>query len=322
METLIDTEQIEPRERFEAWAATVSQMFVNLEPRLEDDSRFHGLMRAAQFGQASLSYIRAGPQIVSRTRRLAVRHEEELCKVTLQLSGTSMVEQDGRVEKLSPGELTICDHGRQYLLAFDDDVRLIVLMFSLPLLSVTPQRLTDITARPVPTTRGMGAMVGGFLMNLAGKGGEITGETAARLGDNTVGLVDTLIQDCVEEEDRRHPHPHQILLLRVQSYIERNLGNPDLSPEEVAAVHHVSRRQLYKLFEQHDTSVVRWMRERRLHFCARDLASAELAEHSVNAIASRWGMPDHSRFCKLFKAAYGLTPREYREYMLRGDATA
>lgn len=320
METLIDTEQIEPRERFEAWAATVSQMFVNLEPQLEDDSRFHGLMRAAQFGQASLSYIRAGPQIVSRTRRLAVRHEEDLCKVTMQLSGTSLVEQDGRVEKLSPGELTICDHGRQYLLAFDDDVRLIVLMFPLPLLSVAPQRLTDITARPVSATRGMGAMVGGFLMNMAGKADEITGETAARLGDNTVGLVDTLIQDRVEEEDRRHPHPHQILLLRVQSYIERNLGNPELSPEEVAAVHNVSRRQLYKLFEQHNTSVVRWMRERRLHFCARDLASAELAEHSVNAIASRWGMPDHSRFSKVFKAAYGLTPREYREYMLRGDA--
>jgi AraC-like DNA-binding protein len=54
------------------------------------------------------------------------------------------------------------------------------------------------------------------------------------------------------------------------------------------------------------------IRRRRLERCARDLADPALAERPVAVIAACWGLPDSRHFARLFKAAYGRTPRDYR----------
>jgi AraC-like DNA-binding protein len=69
---------------------------------------------------------------------------------------------------------------------------------------------------------------------------------------------------------------------------------------------------MHKLFEAEGTTACAWIRARRLEHCRRDLADPALAARSVSAVGARWGLPDASRFSRLFREAYQVSPREYR----------
>jgi AraC-like DNA-binding protein len=58
--------------------------------------------------------------------------------------------------------------------------------------------------------------------------------------------------------------------------------------------------------------VSEWIRRARLERCRRDLADPALAGETILALATRWGMPDGAHFSRLFRAAHGMSPREFR----------
>ncbi|MFX5558838.1 helix-turn-helix transcriptional regulator, partial [Acinetobacter baumannii] len=89
----------------------------------------------------------------------------------------------------------------------------------------------------------------------------------------------------------------------------------------IAAAHHISVRYLQRLFETEGTTVTTWIRQRRLERIRRDLADPRI-DRSTSAVAARWGLADASHFSKLFKAAYGMTPRQYRLAASRPDRRA
>ncbi|CCH31013.1 Transcriptional regulator [Saccharothrix espanaensis DSM 44229] len=102
-----------------------------------------------------------------------------------------------------------------------------------------------------------------------------------------------------------------VLLRRVKAFIDARLADPELTPEQVAVANHVSTRQLYRLFETEGTTVARWIRDRRLERCRRDLI-ADGVGVGVGVVGARWGMPDSSYFSRVFRQTYGCPPREYR----------
>jgi AraC-like DNA-binding protein len=102
------------------------------------------------------------------------------------------------------------------------------------------------------------------------------------------------------------------ILLHIQSFIEANLGDPGLTPEEIARASFISTRYLHKLFEGEGTSVCRWIRAARLERCRRDLVDPALADETVLSIATRWCLPSPQHFSRLFRSAYGCSPSELR----------
>jgi AraC-like DNA-binding protein len=60
-------------------------------------------------------------------------------------------------------------------------------------------------------------------------------------------------------------------------------------------------------------TVAGWIRQRRLEGAGRGLADADLAGSSVAAIAARWGFSNAAHFTQVFKAVYGMPPRDYRQ---------
>jgi AraC-like DNA-binding protein len=109
------------------------------------------------------------------------------------------------------------------------------------------------------------------------------------------------------------PQTHrQALLQRIDGFIDQHLGDPELSPGMVATANHISVRYLHKLFQEHDLTVAAWIRRRRLDRCRRDLADPELWARPVGAIGARWGFIDGAHFSRVFRAAFGIPPRQYR----------
>jgi AraC family transcriptional activator of tynA and feaB len=59
-------------------------------------------------------------------------------------------------------------------------------------------------------------------------------------------------------------------------------------------------------------SFCRWVLESRLDRCREALRDPRQATCSISEIAYRWGFNDLSHFDKVFRARFGMTPRQWR----------
>ncbi len=102
------------------------------------------------------------------------------------------------------------------------------------------------------------------------------------------------------------------LLIHAQAYIEARLGDPTLNPDELARGCFISTRYLHRVFEAEGLRVCDFIRSARLDRCRRDLLDPAFADQPISAVASRWGLPSAPHFSRLFRQAYGCSPREFR----------
>jgi AraC-like DNA-binding protein len=258
---------------------------------------------------------------VHRTPGLIRGSGSELYRVVLPMSGSVRLEQDGRSARLGRGEFAVYDFGRPYELAYDAGVHLAV--FSLPreMLALPAGSVAEVAAVPITADGGTGALAAPLLRRVTLDLETYQPATAARLAGVVMDVVTAAIAERAEQVESLSPESRtRTLLLSVHGFIERRLGDPGLDPAAVAAAHHISLRQLHRLFEAENTTVAAWIRHRRLERCRQDLADAALHATSVSTIAARWGLPDPAHFSRLFRRTYGLPPAEYRRSRLLPQA--
>lgn len=99
---------------------------------------------------------------------------------------------------------------------------------------------------------------------------------------------------------------------RICQHIDNHLSDPELSLGTVADQCHVSARYVQKLFETSGDSFLHYLRIRRLERCRCELGNPEYDHLSVSDICYRWGFNDAAHFSRVFRKAFGMTPREYR----------
>lgn len=313
MSTVAGTAADPARARMEHWRAIVGETFVPLEARPHDGAPFNGSVTTQPLGQLTLSEVVASSHEILRTPRLISRSDRECYKVSVQLRGDCALAQDGRAVVLRPGDLTVYDATRPYRMVFERDFAMLVLMFPRELLRIPVDSMAGVTATRVPGSGGMGALVSGFLSGLLREVDGLSPVVSGRLAGNVLDLLTTLFAERSQSSLADCGPRQRALLLQVQAYIDAHLADPWLSPRQVADAHHIAVRTLHKLFSGGPTTVAGYIRERRLENCRRDLGDPSLRHRPVSAIAARWGLVDASQFSKLFRDAYGCSPRDYRD---------
>jgi AraC-like DNA-binding protein len=315
----LDTASVPEIDRLDYWHDGVCRSFVPLETKAGPgafDSRLTGIC----LGQLQLSVLDASAQVVRRTPALIRKSPGEYYKLALQLRGRGVLEQDGRQTALTPGDLTIYDVTRPYRVAFREPFQMMVVLLPRLSLRLPIEVVAQITATPICGSRSVGSMAASYLTGLMQHSDELSPASSARLADHLLDLLALLCADHVEANVTGFDWARHALRMRVYSFIEDNLRDPQLSPQTVADAHHISLRALHKLFEAEDTTVARHIRQSRLWRCRRDLVDPGLAGRSVSAVAAGWGLFDAAQFSKSFRAAHGISPRDYR--MAMGHAAA
>jgi AraC-like DNA-binding protein len=259
-----------------------------------------------------LASVGSSPVTVTRTPRTIRVADSGYLKVSVQTHGYCVLTQDGREATLTPGDVAVYDTTRPYELLFAQDYQQQVLMLPRQLLSVRPRDLTDVTARRVSGSTGMGAVLSPFLASLARHilAGDL--QPSMEVCDAVVDLVSAT---CRSTADSVGAVPHtaqQAMLLRVRTYIDQRLGDPSLDPAAVAAAHHMSVRYLQKLFQAEGTTVSAWIRRRRLERCLRDLRDERLRAIPTCAIGARMGYTDPANFARAFRREFGRPPSAFR----------
>jgi AraC-like DNA-binding protein len=105
---------------------------------------------------------------------------------------------------------------------------------------------------------------------------------------------------------------------RAEAAIERQLNKP-LTIAGLCKALNVSRKSLLAAFQQ-DGGVQNYIRAQRLELSRTALADLERAE-PIGMIAVRLGFCDASHLTRLFRARYGMSPRDYRR-LVASDASS
>jgi len=310
------TIDLPPGQRFGYWKHVLSDTFVPLEVSSPGGGAgFLGRLRGTELGGLRLIEVRAEPHTARRTARLVKVAPAGCYKIGLQLHGTAVLIQDGREAVLTPGDFAFYDTDRPYTLALTDH-RMLVLVFRRDMLGLPQQRLAGLTATRMPgETGGMASLIGPFLVRVADllDAADAPGlGVSLRLAGNVVDLLGTVLAERLDATPEDPGTAHRALMLQITAFIEEHLADPELAPAQIAAAHHISLRQLHKLFHANGTTVAGWIRQRRLERCGHDLRDPRCATRPVGAVGARWGYPDPAHFSRLFKAAYGVGPRDYR----------
>jgi AraC-like DNA-binding protein len=179
------------------------------------------------------------------------------------------------------------------------------------------RRITGVT---IGTEQGLAAMVVPFLSGLRAEAGSCGAEVGEMLARNVTDLLTTVLMERLGRESDGTDAAQQTLLLRIRSFIDSRLGDTALSAETIAAAHHISVRHLQRLFQARGTTVGGWIRHRRLEECRRELGRPRRTRPAVAAVAHRWGFPSAAHFSRAFRAAYGMSPREWQALADRPSA--
>jgi len=296
---------------FDHWKHLVAESFVPLAARTEDVDGFRGQMRSRVLDRMSIVEVSATSHEVHRTPALIARANERYFKLNLQLEGTGLLIQDNREAVLRPGDLAIYDTNRPYTLTFEQQARMMVVMFPCDALSLPTDYVGQLAAVRMAGTTGLSGIVGQFIRQLSENLEVLNGPSGSRLATNALDLVSTMLHAEMDMSPDRMK-PQALLAVSVREFIDANLSDPLLSPASIAAAHFISTRHLHNVFQESGSTVASWIRTQRLERIRRELRDPLHNGTSVGAVAARWGFLDAAHFSRTFRDAYGVSPSDWR----------
>jgi AraC-like DNA-binding protein len=294
------------------WRRTVASLLLPLDIQT-DDEHFHARIDAITVNGIRLFTVSASRHWLERTQRLASAGADPFFSISVQLEGTSTISQHGHHDVLLPGDFTVYDSTVPYERRFEADSTSLVVMFPQQLINLPPKALAGIAGLRISGAEGLGAIVSAFLAGMARNLKALEGRLGLSMAASMVDLVTAAFSEKmgIVAPNRSRSRLEQMMAIRES--IMAKLPDPDLTPDAIAAGHFISTRQLHILFREQGTTVSTWIRERRLEMIRRDLVDPLKEDESIRTLAERWGFPDATHFSRVFKEAYGETPRRYRQ---------
>ena len=269
-------------------------------------------LTSVSLGGCRLSEITADAHIVEGDQFLRRSFDPDSVKILMQLSGRSRFEQQSIAVDIATRAGVIYDPVRSYSLQNLSTVDQLILQ--VPRATFNDDTLARLE-KPVPLTAGDDSfvrIVSGIMQMAIGEAERLDIASRQRLGDSLVQLVSGLIRgEPVTGGARRTPL--EALRERIISYVEINLAQRDLSPDEIARRMGCSRRYVHRAFEGTDVTLERLIWDRRLEKSRDALLSPENSKLSISEIAFSCGFNSSAHFSRAFRTKFEIAPSERRQ---------
>ena len=314
MTLLIDTTAVPAQDRVEFWSASAFEAYLPVQVRSPSRDQFEARMWGYRLGPLGLFRIAAAANTMMRTSRAIAACDPECLHVSIVLRGQIDAAQEGRTGVAGVGDVISYETSHPVVWRAVRPFETLVVRVPRELLGRQATRISDLTAVRISGSEGLPRAAVAFVRGLVDglEDGTITAADAPNTVDCVLDVIRGLYTTPAGAPEPATLRSRAEILLNVQAFIEANLGDPHLDPDEIARASFISTRYLHKLFEAEGTSVCRWIRASRLERCRRDLLDPALAHETILEIASRWGLPGPQHFSRLFRSEYGCPPSELR----------
>ncbi|UNK47760.1 AraC family transcriptional regulator [Arthrobacter sulfonylureivorans] len=312
MSTLLASAPIRMTESLDtaSWAAALGDVLLPVDVTGFGAGASAATIVSSLLGDIRLSVVDAPSHTVHRhLGHIAadVRREAVVC---YQLSGVVCLEQGGIETIVQPGEFTIFDWEASFTLTAAQGYRAVILQLPVNAILIPFEAFRKKVSPGIRPTVGLGLAVSPFFTKLAENAGQLHGWAGERVVRSAVELACAVFAEHVRSAESAPSCSPDFV--KAAAYAEANLIDPDLDARRIAAAIFVSTRQLHKIFQAEGTTASAWIRARRLAKCRSMLNDPEYHWMSVGDIGAAWGFFNRAHFSRIYRAAYGCSPREHR----------
>ncbi|WP_067543874.1 AraC family transcriptional regulator [Nocardia crassostreae] len=294
---------------FERWEAHMVETYFPLHVAPASDGDFHGWISHGRYGDLDLTALASAPQEVRRTARSVANTDDDYLLASICVTGRGRLHMaDGRVDEIGPGEMMFFESGRE--LHWDMQGQWQKTVLQVPLARLREHG--GLTLGDVPTAvkfprRSAAAMVGGFFRDVAGLQSRAP-EQAALLAEPALDLLVAAVA-AAARSIAPDPAAHALDRLRVLAFMREHRHDPGLTVDRIAQGCMMSRRSLYRVFDEFEGGPAAVLRRMRVDHACRLLADTALP---ISAVAQASGFPSERQFYRTFRMVQGVTPAAFR----------
>ena len=241
----------------------------------DDAEDFHATARTLDLAAVDVVKVTSSTSDIKRTPKLIRNSDPEFYTIVLPLSGRLVVAQGEHQAALGDRDLALYSSSRPFhmhIAAGRGTATLLRTELHRALLPLPARRIDRLLAVRMSGREGMGALLTQFLTQLTTDSTPYRPADFPRLGAVAIDLLTGVLahhQDADDAPPSDSDRP--VLLLRIKAFVHRHLPDPELSPQTIAAAHHISVSYVHRLFQAHGTTVSAWIRSQRLERARRDL---------------------------------------------------
>jgi len=308
------TDEVEPHDRFDYWREVRAKGLFGVTAELEREQRgdFYGEFSLGQVGNGALVELKASSYAVERSQAdIGYAPGDSIC-VYQQLGGGGwfggMRSSDFAIAN---GSFATSHTDLPYRTRPLGGAGFHLRILKIPVsgLATQDKRARELAPKPF-NDPALAPLLDACFTDL--------GEAAANEGSpDAVPLVQALGHLALIERGIVRPGSRRgqaalrtARLSLARRLIARNLQDPDLAPTRVADLLGVSVRHLHMLFEVADRSFSQTVTEERLKQSRRLMREAP--ERLIADIASACGFESLATYYRVFNAAYGMAPGDFR----------
>ena len=306
--SLLDLSSVDEDRRAGVWALAATSVFPGLSVHDMPAQVPVGQIRSMQMGGGSLWSVLSGPVQVSYAPANGADDPTASISLMMQLFGSMEVSQSRRACLMNAGDRCVVDERFPFHLHCRVSIEIAFLRM--------PRRAV-LGRHPYLEHRS------GRLLEAADPGAVLlrdmlatTVQTASDLRQEQRGSVPAAMVQLLGAATAPRGAQLDDVSWRVRTalaYIEVNLGDCDLTAEQVAHAQGISRRRLDQIIRgELGVSITARIWNRRLEQAAADLVEPGRMSLTVFQIAYGVGFEDAAHFSRAFKARFGYAPRDWR----------
>lgn len=305
------TEEVESRRALAYWVDTVCDRFLEMEIDTPLRDGFRARMSQVELGAVTASFIDAEVQQVRRTLAKIAGSRFPVYMLMQLRGGRARLRQLGHESLLMVGDCVLINGHEPYEIECPQATSALAMALPQDWLKRWLPHPERVPAVPFAPT-GWGAALRAALSCLDWQSCEqlalprsVVAEQIAALLTLTVGA------------DSQLPHPRPSLFEELMTTLRDRFHEPNLTPRQVAAEHHISMRSLHYAFAASGTTFIEQLMRLRLERAQQLLSDPRLVELPVAEVAARSGFLDPSHFARRFRQRFSQAPLQFRQSVVQ-----
>lgn len=308
-EILISTSLVEDSLRNDFWRE-VSRPFYDITPIIESESpRLEGEIRSWQAAGLMFGSVAFNAQRYNRDRRIIAWSGLDQYLVAVVTAGAMLGDFTGSSVTARPGDICVLDLAQVLQSEMTAGGTFSSLIPRQALAKATGH--ANLHGRLLKAHLPMTKLLTTYLRGLSDLRDLLPDDEATAAQEALITILAAALRG-EQPEDVGDLRPLSIALRqRTLDFIDRNIDNPDLSPNLILRHLNVSRAHLYRAFAE-DGGISSAIRDRRLDAAFLELTRTDNSARSITEIAFASGFSNGTHFSRSFRTRFGLTPSEAR----------